>query len=79
MTSALLDKALDRSVLACYTNLGYRIRHRGRSSSELHRVDRKVRLVIGATSALTLAAVEPRAADEALRRAVAKDSDLVPA
>ena len=54
MTSALLDTALDLSVIGGYTNVGYRIRSRG--WTPLPRMEGKVVLITGATSGLGLAA-----------------------
>ena len=54
MTSALLDTALDLSVIGGYTNVGYRIRSRG--WKPLPRMEGKVVLITGATSGLGLAA-----------------------
>jgi dehydrogenase/reductase SDR family protein 12 len=58
MIPSLLDDVLDRTVVAGYTNLGYRIRSRGWSASELQRTQGKVVLVTGASSGLGLAAAE---------------------
>ncbi len=58
MTGALLDSILDRSVVGGYTNVGYRIRSRGWSRSELPSLGGRVVMVTGATSGLGLAAAE---------------------
>jgi dehydrogenase/reductase SDR family member 12 len=58
MINSLLDDVLDRTVVAGFTNVGYRIRSRGWSASELRRVQGKVVLVTGASSGLGLAAAE---------------------
>ena len=58
MITSLLDDALDRTVVGGFTNLGYRIRSRGWTASELPRMDGKVVLVTGASSGLGLAAAE---------------------
>ena len=58
MTGWLIDHILDRSVVGGFTNLGYRIRSRGWSASELHRMEGKVVLVTGASSGLGTAAAE---------------------
>jgi dehydrogenase/reductase SDR family protein 12 len=58
MTGSLLDGVLDRTVVAGFTNVGYRIRSRGWTASELRRMDGKVVLVMGASSGLGLAAAE---------------------
>jgi dehydrogenase/reductase SDR family protein 12 len=58
MITSLLDDVLDRTVIAGYTNVGYRVRRRGWSASELQRMKGKVVLVTGASSGLGLAAAE---------------------
>jgi dehydrogenase/reductase SDR family member 12 len=58
MIGSLLDTVLDRTVVAGYTNVGYRIRSRGWSASDLPRMQGKVVLVTGASSGLGLAAAE---------------------
>ena len=58
MMNSLLDTVLDRTVVAGYTNVGYRIRSRRWSSWDLPRMDGKVVLVTGASSGLGLAAAE---------------------
>jgi dehydrogenase/reductase SDR family member 12 len=58
MMNSLLDTVLDRTVVAGYTNVGYPIRSRRWSSSDLPRMDGKVVLVTGASSGLGLAVAE---------------------
>ena len=58
MINLVLDTILDRTVIAGYTNVGYRIRSRSWSASELERMDGKVVLVTGASSGLGAAAAE---------------------
>ena len=58
MTGSLLDSVLDRTVIGGYTNVGYRIRSRGWSASELRSLGGRVVMVTGATSGLGLAAAE---------------------
>jgi dehydrogenase/reductase SDR family protein 12 len=58
MANAIVDTVLDRTVIAGYTNVGYRIRSRGWSASELPRMAGKVVAVTGASSGLGLAAAE---------------------
>ena len=58
MINSLLDDVLDRTVVAGFTNVGYRIRSRGWSASELQRMRGKVVLITGASSGLGLAAAE---------------------
>lgn len=58
MIDSLIDGLLDRTVVAGYTNAGYRIRSRGWSASELRRMEGKSVLVTGAGSGLGLAAAE---------------------
>jgi dehydrogenase/reductase SDR family member 12 len=58
MINSLLDSGLDRTVVAGYTNVGYRIRSRGWSGSELQPMHGKVVLVTGASSGLGFAAAE---------------------
>ncbi len=54
----MLDTILDRSVLAGYTRIGYRVRRGGWSAADLRPMGGKVVLVTGATSGLGLAAAE---------------------
>ena len=58
MIPSLLDYVLDRTVIAGYTTVGYRVRSRGWSAFELKRMEGKVVLVTGASSGLGLAAAE---------------------
>jgi dehydrogenase/reductase SDR family protein 12 len=58
LISAIVDTVLDRTVVGGYTTLGYRIRSRGWSPSDLPRMDGKVVAVTGASSGLGLAAAE---------------------
>jgi dehydrogenase/reductase SDR family protein 12 len=58
MIGATLDTILDRTIVAGYTNVGYRIRSRGWHAADLPRMDGKVAAVTGATSGLGLAAAE---------------------
>jgi dehydrogenase/reductase SDR family member 12 len=58
MINSLLDTVLDRTVIGGYTNVGYRIRRRGWSTSELPSLHGTVVMVTGATSGLGLAAAE---------------------
>jgi dehydrogenase/reductase SDR family member 12 len=56
--NSLLDTILDRTVVAGYTNAGYRIREGTWDSDDLRSMDGKVVLVTGATSGLGLAAAD---------------------
>jgi len=56
MINSLLDGVLDRTVIGGYTNVGYRIRGRGWSASDLGSLAGRVVMVTGATSGLGLAA-----------------------
>jgi dehydrogenase/reductase SDR family protein 12 len=58
MIHSLLDTILDRTVVAGYTRVGYRLRKRMWSPADLRPMDGKVVLVTGATSGLGLAAAE---------------------
>jgi dehydrogenase/reductase SDR family member 12 len=58
MITSLLDDLLDRTVIAGYTNVGYRVRSRWWGASEPQRMDGKVALVTGGNSGLGLAAAE---------------------
>jgi dehydrogenase/reductase SDR family member 12 len=58
MINSIVDTVLDRTVVAGYTNVGYRIRSRGWSPAELPRMDGQVVAVTGATSGLGRAAAE---------------------
>ena len=55
---ALADSIMDRTVLAGFSRLGYRVRSRGWRPSDLPRMDGKVVLVTGANSGLGFAAAE---------------------
>jgi dehydrogenase/reductase SDR family member 12 len=58
MIGSLLDAALDRTVLAGYTNIGYALRSRWWGEDDLGSMEGKVVLVTGATSGLGLASAE---------------------
>jgi NAD(P)-dependent dehydrogenase (short-subunit alcohol dehydrogenase family) len=58
MINSLLDDVLDRTVVAGFTNVGYRIRSRGWGASGLPGMLGKVVLVTGASSGLGLCAAE---------------------
>ena len=58
MISSVLDTVLDRTAVAGFTNVGYRIRSRGWTASELRRMQGEVVLVTGASSGLGLVAAE---------------------
>ena len=55
---AVWDAALDRTVILSYTRLGYDIRSRGWSASDIPPMDGKVVAVTGANSGVGLAAAE---------------------
>lgn len=58
MISSLLDDVMDRTVIAGYTNVGYRIRSRGWPPAELRSLRGKVTMVTGANAGLGFAAAE---------------------
>ncbi len=58
MTSSLLDDLMDRTVIAGYTNVGYRIRSRGWRPEELRSLRGRVTMVTGANAGLGFAAAE---------------------
>jgi dehydrogenase/reductase SDR family member 12 len=58
MIESLLDDVLDRTVVAGFTNIGYRVRSRGWSASDLQPMPGQVVLVTGASSGLGMAAAE---------------------
>jgi dehydrogenase/reductase SDR family member 12 len=75
MISPLLDTALDRTVVAGYTNVGYALRSRGWDDSALRSMSGKSALVTGATSGLGLAAAEGFARLGAEVTLVARDAE----
>ncbi len=58
MIGSLLDTFLDRTVVAGYSSIGYRIRSRNWEATELRRLDGKVAVISGATSGIGLAAAD---------------------
>jgi len=72
--TGLIDAALDRSVIAGYTNVGYRIRERTWKPGDLASMEGKVVLVTGATSGIGLAAAEGYARLGASVRILARDA-----
>jgi dehydrogenase/reductase SDR family member 12 len=74
MIGSFLDAALDRTVLAGYTNIGYALRRRWWDDDALGRMDGKFVLVTGATSGLGLAAAEGFAGLGATVCLVARDA-----
>jgi dehydrogenase/reductase SDR family protein 12 len=56
MVDAIVDTVLDRTVVGGYTNVGYRIRSRAWSASDLQRMDGKVVAITGANSGIGFAA-----------------------
>jgi dehydrogenase/reductase SDR family protein 12 len=58
MIGSLLDSILDRTVIAGYTSVGYRMRRGMWSTAEMQSMDGKVVLLTGGTSGLGLAAAE---------------------
>ena len=70
----VLDRMLDAAVLPGYTNVGYRLRRRAWSDTELERMDGRVVLVTGATSGLGLATATGLARLGASVRLLARDA-----
>src|SRR5947209_17761882 len=58
MIGSMLDTALDRSIVAGYTSLGYRIRSRGWDPTDVCPMPGQAVLVTGASSGLGFAAAE---------------------
>jgi D-arabinose 1-dehydrogenase-like Zn-dependent alcohol dehydrogenase len=75
MFNPLLDTVLDRTVVAGYTNAGYRIRRGMWNPADLQPMAGKVVLVTGATSGLGLAAAEGFARLGATVRVLARSEE----
>jgi dehydrogenase/reductase SDR family member 12 len=75
MLTSLLDTAMDRTVIAGYTNVGYAVRSRDWDDDALRSMSGKTVIVTGATSGLGLAAAEGYARLGADVMLVARDAE----